>query len=331
MVQRMAKDTKNAILKLLYDHRNQFLSGQKISEQLGCSRTAVWKHIRELTAEGYAIEALQKSGYRLTRAPEGISEAALSSGLKTEKLGQTIYFDDQMASTQKKALELADDGAEEGMLVVTNEQVAGRGRLGNSWKSTRGRNVAMSLILRPKLPIEKTPQLTLVTAVAASDTIESVSGLSCGIKWPNDILYEGSKLVGILTELQAESSYVKAVIIGIGMNINERPESFPAELAGKATSLAAITGSHYDLSLVIQTFLKRFETLYLLYLAQGFSAVKPLWEKRAVSLGKRIKVRQPGGKILSGKALGINDEGVLLLEDGQHSITRVYSADIEWS
>lgn len=330
MVQGMARDTKNAVLKLLYDHRNQFLSGQKISEQIGCSRTAVWKHIRELTAEGYEIEAVQKSGYRLTGVPGGISEAALSSGLKTERLGRTIFFYDQIGSTQKKALELADGGAEEGTLVVTNEQVAGRGRLGNSWQSARGTNVAMSFILRPELPIEKTPQLTLLTAVAAVDTIEAVSGLSCGIKWPNDILYGGAKLVGILTELQAESSYVKAVIIGIGMNINARPETFPEKLAGKASSLSAITGGQYDLSQVIQTFLERFETLYLLYLAKGFTAIKPLWVKRAVSLGKLIKVRQPGGKILTGKALGINEEGVLLLEDEQHKINRVYSADIEW-
>ncbi|CAM3175022.1 biotin--[acetyl-CoA-carboxylase] ligase [Sporolactobacillus spathodeae] len=331
MVQRVAKGTKNAILRLLYENRSHYLSGEKISQLLDCSRTAVWKHIRELTAEGYIIEALQKSGYRLISAPDGVNEAAILTGLETKQLGHTIIFSERMDSTQKKALELADDGAEEGTLVVTNEQVAGRGRLGHHWQSTRGTNISMSLILRPRLPIEKTPQLTLLTAVAVADAIEEVSGLYCRIKWPNDILYENAKLVGILTELQAESSFVKAVIIGIGINGNTSPESFSGELAGKASSLRAITGDHYDLSHLIQVFLKRFETLYDRYLDKGFLAIKPLWVRRAASLGKKIKVRQPGGHVLSGKAIGINDDGVLLLEKEQGEITRVYSADIEWN
>lgn len=330
MVQRVAKGTKQAILKLLYAHRDAYLSGEKISQQLDCSRTAVWKHIRELVADGYTIDALQKNGYRLTAAPEGVSEAAILTGLETKQLGQKIVFFDQMDSTQKKALTLADEGAPEGTLVVTNEQVAGRGRLGHSWKSARGANIAMSLILRPRLPIDKTPQLTLLTAVAAADAIEELSGLNCQIKWPNDILYNGAKLVGILTELQAESSYVKAVIIGIGINVNTDQEAFSDELAGKATSLEAMTGVHYDPAKLIQIFLKRFELLYMLYLAQGFPAIKPLWISRAASLGKTIKVRQPGGHVLIGKAIGINDDGVLLLEDSAKKINCVYSADIEW-
>ncbi len=331
MVQSVAGRTKKAILKMLYENRERFLSGQKISETIGCSRTAVWKHIRELSEEGFMIEAVQKSGYKLTGAPLGLNEAALSSGLETKTLGHSIRFFETIHSTQKEALQLADDGAEDGTLVITNEQIAGRGRLGHSWQSQRGENIAMSLILRPGLPIEQTPQLTLLTAVAAVQAIEETAGLSCGIKWPNDILYHGRKLVGILTELQAEATFVKAVVIGIGINVNSDVSHFPEELKTTASSLYAITGKKYDLAQFVQLFLLTFEGLYELFLQKGFSVIKPLWEKRAISLGKQIRVRQPGGRVIEGTALGINDEGVLLLKDSDGLMTRIYSADIEWS
>lgn len=330
MVQIMAK-TKKAVLKMLYENQNRFLSGQKISESIGCSRTAVWKHIRELSGDGYTIQAIQKSGYKLIAAPEGLNEAALSAGLETEKIGRHLRFFEMVGSTQKEALAMADEGAEDGTVVITNEQSAGRGRLGHTWQSARGTNIAMSLILRPDLPIDRTPQLTLVTAVAAADAIEDQTGVSCGIKWPNDIIYEGRKLVGILTELQAEATFVKAVVIGIGINVNTDPDAFSGELRPQVTSLKAITGKHYDLSSFVQAFLKKFEDLYRLFLSEGFPAIRPMWERRAVSLGKKIKVRRSGGKTIEGIAHGINDDGVLLLEKQDHEITRVYSADIEWS
>lgn len=329
MVQRMAK-TKKAVLKLLYENQNRFLSGQKISESIGCSRTAVWKHIKELENDGYQIQAIQKSGYKLVAAPEGLNEAAVSAGLKTETIGRSLCFFDTIGSTQKEALALADEGAADGTVVITNEQSAGRGRLGHTWQSSRGTNIAMSLILRPNLPIARTPQLTLVTAVAAAETIEEQTGISCGIKWPNDIIYEGRKLVGILTELQAEATFVKAVVIGIGINVNTDPGALTDDVRQQASSLKAITGKNYNLVVLVQAFLQKFEQLYQLFLREGFPAIKPMWEKRAVSLEKKIKVRQPGGTTIEGVALGINDDGVLLLENADKAIIRVYSADIEW-
>lgn len=316
---------------MLYRNKGRFLSGQKISEAIGCSRTAVWKHIRELIDSGYRIEAVQKSGYRLERAPEGIDEAALSAGLKTEQMGRRIVFSESMDSTQKQALRLAEDGAESGTLVITNEQTSGRGRLGHGWTSVRGKNITMSLIVRPGLPIEKTPQLTLITAVAAAETIERTAAVPCGIKWPNDILIEGKKIVGILTELQAEENRIKAVVIGIGMNVNTEASVYRKHRLNTATSLTALTGETYDLNRFVQDFLLNFEYRLGQFMRDGFTAIKPLWESRAVSLGKQIRVRRPGGHMLEGRAIGIDDEGVLLLEEDNGRIDHVYSADIDWS
>jgi BirA family biotin operon repressor/biotin-[acetyl-CoA-carboxylase] ligase len=331
MVQEVAGSTRTKILTMLYQHQDEYLSGQDISRLIGCSRTAVWKHVRELEREGYRIDAVQKRGYRLAGCPEGLSEAAIAAGLRTEKLGRPIVFYDSIGSTQKEALRLADEGAADGTLVITNEQTAGRGRMGHDWKSQRGVMVTMSLILRPDLPMDRTPQLTLLAAVAATDTIEEVTGLSCGIKWPNDILYRGRKLVGILTELQAEASFVKAVVIGVGINVNADMTKAPEELKKTAASLYSFTGEKYNLAEFVQQFLLHFEHLYHLYLKDGFAAIKPRWEKRAVSLGKRIRVRRPEGRILEGTALGIDDSGVLLLRDSSGNIRKVYSADIEWT
>ncbi|MCQ2009166.1 biotin--[acetyl-CoA-carboxylase] ligase [Sporolactobacillus sp. STSJ-5] len=330
MVRQPTNHSKKAILTLLYEHQEEFLSGQKISELIGCSRTAVWKHIQSLLEEGFLIESVQKKGYKLMQSPDGLNEAEVAAGLKTNRLGRTICFYESIGSTQKEALRLADEGAEDGTVVLTNEQTNGRGRLGHTWQSQRNTNIAMSMILRPGLPIEETPQLTLLTAVAAADVIEKVTGLACGIKWPNDILYDGKKLVGILTELQAEATYVKAVVIGIGINVNGDPSSLPEPLQHVAGSLQSITGKRYELAPLIQNFFEFFETLYTTYLQNGFQSIRPLWEQRALNLGKLIKVRQPGGRILEGIASGINNEGVLLLRKKDGTLAKVYSADIEW-
>ncbi|MCO7125776.1 biotin--[acetyl-CoA-carboxylase] ligase [Sporolactobacillus shoreicorticis] len=330
MVRKPANYSKKAILTLLYEHRNEFLSGQKISELIGCSRTAVWKHIQSLLEEGFLIESVQKKGYRLMQSPDGLNEPAVAAGLKTKRLGRTIRFYESIESTQKEALRLADEGAEDGTVVLTNEQTNGRGRLGHTWQSQRGTNIAMSMILRPSLPIEKTPQLTLLTAVAATDVIEKVTGLTCGIKWPNDILYNGKKLVGILTELQAEATYVKAVVIGIGINVNGDLSDLPESVRQVAGSLELITGKRYALAPFIQEFFECFEALYTTYLHEGFQSIRPLWEQRALNLGNVIKVRKPGGHILEGVARGINNEGVLLLQKSDGTLAQVYSADIEW-
>jgi BirA family biotin operon repressor/biotin-[acetyl-CoA-carboxylase] ligase len=186
----------------------------------------------------------------------------------------------------------------------------------------------MSMILRPKIPINKTPQLTLLTAVALIQAIEEVTGLTPEIKWPNDILINGKKIVGILTELQAEADRVHSVIIGVGMNVNHTLDQFPEELQAIATSIAAETGEQADRAQVIQAIMMNFEKLYTSYLVHGFKPVKLLWESYAISLNKNLIARTLQGTI-RGRAIGIDDEGVLLLETNEGNIEKIYSADIE--
>ncbi|WP_152446524.1 biotin--[acetyl-CoA-carboxylase] ligase [Bacillus sp. THAF10] len=306
----------------------EFLSGQKISEELGCSRTAVWKHIEDLRHEGYELEAVRRKGYRIHKIPDKISLNEISLGLKTNTLGRKIHFEESVTSTQKIAHQLAYDGVPEGTLVVSEEQTTGRGRLNRAWYSPKYTGVWMSLILRPNLPPAKAPQLTLLTAVAITQAIEEVTGLRPDIKWPNDILINKKKTVGILTEMQAEADKINSVIIGIGINVNQTKNHFPQELQDIATSLSIERGESVNRAKLIQTILLKFENLYMSYLVHGFYPVKLLWESYAISIGKRIIARTITGT-LEGLAKGITEEGVLMLEDDDEKIHFIHSADIQ--
>nr|WP_286174440.1 biotin--[acetyl-CoA-carboxylase] ligase [Pseudomonas sp. ISL-88] len=247
--------------------------------------------------------------------------------MKTEFLGKQLYYRDVLPTTQKTAHELANDGAPEGTLVVADKQTAGRGRMSRVWHSQEGNGIWMSLILRPDIPLQKAPQLTLLSAVAVVQAIEAAAGIQPDIKWPNDLLIHGKKAVGILTELQAEEDRVRSVIIGIGINVNQQTDDFPDELQDIATSLSLEAGEKIDRAGLIQEILQTFEKRYQDYLTHGFTPIKLLWESYALGLGNELQARTLQGTFY-GKSLGIDDEGVLLLET-KDGIKKIYSADIE--
>ncbi|HEX7065690.1 MAG TPA: biotin--[acetyl-CoA-carboxylase] ligase [Bacillales bacterium] len=319
---------KTDILKMLSDHREAFVSGQELSEQLGLSRTAIWKHINELRKAGYEIVSVKKSGYRLVEKPNVLSEAEIQSGLETDILGQAIQYKDSVKSTQEVAHQLAREGAKEGTIVVADEQTGGRGRLGRPWHSPKGTGIWVSLILRPRIPPQQAPQLTLLAAVGVVKGIREATGLKCDIKWPNDILSHERKLVGILTELQADPDQVNSVIVGMGMNVNVKETDFPAELREIATSIGIEAGQEVDRAEVLQKILRHTEILYREYLREGFRFVKLLWESHAVSLDRIIQARTLQGTIV-GRAIGLSDNGFLILEDDTGKRHEISSADID--
>ncbi|WP_083413085.1 biotin--[acetyl-CoA-carboxylase] ligase [Bacillus massilinigeriensis] len=323
----MQTDLRKKLIDAFNLSNGEFLSGQKLAEIAGCSRTAVWKHMEDLRHDGFVIEAVRKKGYRIVKVPGKVSGDEISLGLKTERLGRTIHYEESVESTQKIAHRLAAEGAPEGTLIVADEQTMGRGRLGRKWHSPKYTGIWTSLILRPDLPPAKAPQLTLIAAVAAVQAIEDVTELTSQIKWPNDILIGKKKVTGILTELQAESDRINAIIIGIGMNVNQRVTDFPPELFETATSLSIEKGEDTSRASLIQALLLRFENLYDIYLSQGFLPIKLLWESYAISIGQRIIARTLTGDY-KGIAQGITDDGVLKLEEEDGNIRQIYSADI---
>lgn len=324
----MQSDVRKKLLDAFTNSNEEFLSGQYLADKIGCSRTAVWKHIEELRKEGFQLEAVKRKGYRIVKTPENVSADEVRLGLRTEFLGATIHYEESADSTQKIAHRLSMENAPEGTVVIADEQLQGKGRLGRSWHSPKYTGVWMSVILRPNIPIGKAPQLTLLAAVAVVGAISEVTDLKPQIKWPNDILLNGKKITGILTELHAEADKIHSVIIGIGINVNQKKENFPEELHSLATSISMELGKDVNRAELIRAVLTQIEKLYKLYLSEGFYPIRLLWESYALSIGKMITARTLTGNI-HGRALGITEDGVLRIEDEEGKIHHVYSADIE--
>ncbi|WP_110927637.1 biotin--[acetyl-CoA-carboxylase] ligase [Bacillus massiliglaciei] len=324
----MQSDLRKKLMEAFSNAEGSFISGQEIADHIGCSRTAVWKHIEELRNEGYTLEAVRKKGYRIVSAPEKITSNEIQLGLKSKVLGQHIHYEETVDSTQKIAHQLATDGAPEGTIVLAEEQTGGKGRLMRPWHSPKYSGIWMSTILRPQIAIHQAPQLTLLAAVAVVKAVKEVSGLQPHIKWPNDLLLNKKKITGILTEMQAESDQIHSVIIGIGINVNQQTEDFPEDLRDKASSIFIEGQNRISRANLVQAVLYHLEELYFLYLKEGFAPIKEQWEAYAISLGQQIKATTIHSVIV-GKALGITDAGVLLLEDEDGKVHSVYSADIE--
>jgi BirA family biotin operon repressor/biotin-[acetyl-CoA-carboxylase] ligase len=328
----VANEVQSEIRKELLDAftfaGDAFLSGQHLAEIIGCSRTAVWKHIKELRKEGFELEAVRNKGYRIIRTPEKVTADEVRLGLTTNFIGRNLHYVESVESTQKIAHHFASENAPEGTVILAEEQLSGRGRMARNWHSPKYTGIWMSMILRPNIPLSNAPQLTLLAAVAIVQAIEEMTDLIPDIKWPNDILINGKKVTGILTELQAEADRIHSIIIGMGINVNQKKEDFPLELQETATSLFIEGRETVSRAELIRTIFKYFERLYTLYLEQGFLPIKLLWEGYASSIGNYIKARTLRNTI-EGKALGITDDGVLQLEDMTGKIHLIYSADIE--
>jgi len=323
----MGSPVKEQILKLFTDHKDEFISGEYISKQLGISRTAIWKYMNELKEEGIEIEAVRKVGYKIVGKLDKIAPTDIKLGLETKQFGRNVVFHEEVESTQNIANELVFKGAEEGTIVLAERQVKGRGRLQRNWVTGEGKAIAMSLILKPNIPPKVAPQLTLLAAVALASAISKVTNLKPSIKWPNDILINNKKVCGILTEMHGDSDFISSVIIGIGLNVNQDKDDFPDDITSRATSLKIEEGQAILRSKIIQAILVEMEKLYAIFLEKGFVPIKLLWESYAISLGREITATTYSETIV-GKALGITDEGQLLIQDQDGKIHTIYSADI---
>ncbi len=331
---------KKEVLKHFYERPEQYVSGEKLSRQLQCTRAAVWKAIEELRKEGYHIEAIPNRGYRLLASPDKLLPHELQARLTSRWIGSHIVYFERLASTQQKAYELAMEGAPSGTVVIADEQTGGRGRLGRTWHSPPKTGIWLSLLLRPTVGLEQLSRLTLITAVALVDAIradiradDNVSPEAVRIKWPNDVymtLDNGrrKKVCGILTEVHAEVDRVHTCIVGVGMNVNQAAEDFPTEIREKATSLAWATGRPWSrVSLAVQ-FLQQFETWYETFTQYGFSAVKSAWEERSLPIGTPLQVFWQNRR-LQGTYDGLTEQGALRFRLSDGEVLTIHSGEVQ--
>ncbi len=291
-----------------------FVSGHDLAEQLGISRTAVWKHVTALKDEGYTIETERGRGYKLVALPGGLTEGEVASVLMTKWLGKRLVCKMETGSTNSDAAALGRTGAPDGTVVLADSQTAGRGRLGRTWVSRPGLNLYLSVLLRPTILPAAAPQLALVAGLAVAQALEA-EGLEPTIKWPNDVLLGGRKVCGILTELEAETDRVEFVVVGIGVNLNSELEDFPPELHERATSVLMASAKKVERARFAAELLLRLESVYERFRADGFGALATEWAARSALAGREITVDGAGG-VVRGTYEGIDSEGALLLKEG---------------
>ncbi|MGG4346298.1 biotin--[acetyl-CoA-carboxylase] ligase [Paenibacillus lautus] len=320
-------DQDNALLNMFQEHSGQFLSGEEISRKLSISRTAVWKQINKLRHLGYDFEAVPRLGYRLMDEPDKLSVEQLTAGMTSQTLGKPLKLLDKTTSTQEDARQLAEEGATEGTLVISEEQTGGRGRMGRKFHSPRGKGIWMSLVLRPKQPLHLTQQLTLLTGVAVCRAITKCAGVQTDIKWPNDILFQGKKVCGILLESATEDERVRYCIAGIGISANLKESDFPEELRSVATSIRMAGGATVNRTELIQSIMAEMEVLYELYNEQGFEPIASLWEALSGTVGREVQVQTARDRF-SGIATGLNRDGALLVRNQDDELIPVYSGEI---
>lgn len=302
---------KAEILTILKD-TDGYVSGQELCERFGVSRTAVWKAMNQLKKEGYEIESVQNKGYHLVKTPDILSKNELVSIRKTKWVGTEICYFDVTDSTNTQAKSLGEGDAPNGTLVVAGKQESGRGRRGRSFESPAGTGIFMTLLLRPEIEPQNASMLTLVSALAVAKGIEHMVDLPVQIKWPNDIVINGKKVCGILTEMSAQMDYVNYIVIGIGINVGN--EEFPEEIKDMATSIYLESGKHVNRAMLIEKIWEEFEDYYELYeKTQDLSSLVKEYDSYLVNRGQKVRVldsKEP----YEGKAMGITDRGELIVD-----------------
>lgn len=316
---------RKKILELLKS-QSGYVSGQDICDQLGVSRTAVWKNINALKAQGYQIDSVNNRGYKLLGEPDRIDEEALRPYLHTKWLGKQIYFKKEMDSTNIQAKRLGEDNAEHGTVVVTEHQTAGRGRRGKNWVSPVGVNCYFSILLRPDVVVDRASIITLVSALALAKTIRQVTDLDTMIKWPNDVIANGKKLCGILTESSTDLEYINYVVVGIGINMNQ--SDFPKEICDMASSVFLETGAQVNRAELLGAFLNAFERYYEIFLeTEDLSRLVDEYNFLLVNRGKEVRIVEKNKeRILT--AVGIDKKGRLLVKDAAGKQETIISGEV---
>jgi BirA family biotin operon repressor/biotin-[acetyl-CoA-carboxylase] ligase len=305
------------------------VSGAELAEQLGISRAAVWSHIEELRSLDYDIEAGPHFGYRLVSAPDALHADDLLARAASQLriIGRDIRVFEQTTSTNDVVERLARDGVKEGIVVFAESQTRGRGRLGRKWISPGRKGLWFSILLRPDLRPPETTRLTIASATALRRAIQSETGLKPKIKWPNDILVEGKKVAGILTELNAELDKVRYVILGIGVDVNWGAAELPTELRKTATSLKIEAGESVPRAALATGILRELDADYFRICAGKFAAVADEWEEHSATIGNEVTV-QIGERKIRGLAESLDADGALLLRTEHGRLERVTGGDV---
>jgi BirA family transcriptional regulator, biotin operon repressor / biotin---[acetyl-CoA-carboxylase] ligase len=315
-----------ALLTLLSENATIVISGARIAREVGMSRSTVWRWVQQLRKLGVQVKGQRSTGYFLERVPDVLTPDLVRKRLKGNLFGKRVFHFFNTDSTNRVAMELGYAGEPEGTVVMAEAQTAGRGRSGRTWHSERGAGLYLTVLLRPRLSPAQAPLLTMLAGISAHTAIAAQTGLVPELKWPNDLILNGKKLGGILTEMHAEPNQVRFVIVGIGINVNQ--EKFPAELSSTATSLRKESGrASYRLELLVRL-LAQFENDYNRFLHEGPGFVVDRFETvSSFARGRRVRV-DTGMDAYVGTTSGLSPEGLLLVTRDNGTLVTVIAGDV---
>lgn len=321
-------NTELVILRELLAREPGFMSGTALAKKLGMTRVSVWLHMEKLRAQGFTFEAARSRGYRIAQRPSGLHLALIKAHLKGRRHEQPITLLDEVDSTNDEAARQLAAGRPAPFVILARKQTRGRGRLGRAWHSEGEGNLYASFAFRPRVPPTRMTVFTLWMGVSVCELISNFANLKAGLKWPNDLLFDGRKAGGMLTEARIDADEIRDLIFGLGLNVNGPVNSWPGDLSRRAISLAEKTAAPLDLNRFTAALIGRVLLAYEQFVeGEHTDTFADLWQKYDVLRGQPIALLS-GGQRISGTALGIDDEGSLLIRSERGRVQRFHAGDV---
>ncbi len=316
------------ILRALLAAGEGWISGARLATQLGVSRVAVWHHLEKLRTEGFAFEGKPAQGYRLTERPAGLSGPLIEAQLQVRPKDFSLVVLDEIDSTNDEAARQLAAGRPAPFVVLARRQTRGRGRFGRAWHSAANGNLYASFAFRPRVAPDRMQTFTLWMGVNVCELIVNFAGLNPGLKWPNDLVFDGRKAGGMLTEARVDADHIRDLVFGLGLNINSAPDAWPDELSRRAISLSEVAGGPLDFNRLTAALIGRVLLAYDTF-AEGEHrrTFADLWNRFDLLKGRSVVVVE-GERRHAGTVTGVDDEGGLVLRDERGRSQRFRAGEV---
>jgi BirA family transcriptional regulator, biotin operon repressor / biotin---[acetyl-CoA-carboxylase] ligase len=319
---------EHVILRELLARESQWVSGATLATKLGISRVAVWQHMEKLRAAGFTFEAQRSRGYRIASRPPTLYAPLIETQLKVHPRGFSLLVLDEIDSTNDEAVRQLSAGRPAPFAILARRQTRGRGRFGRTWHSESSGNLYGSFAFRPRVEPERMQTFTLWMGLNVCELLANFAQVTPGIKWPNDILFDGRKAGGMLTEARVDADQIRDLVFGLGLNVNSPAGGWPGDLARRAVAVADIAGGPLDLNRLAAALIGRVLLAYQIF-AEGdhLKTFADLWHRYDLLRGKPVTLIE-GGRRHHGIVTGVDDEGALLLRDDHGKVARFRAGEV---
>jgi BirA family biotin operon repressor/biotin-[acetyl-CoA-carboxylase] ligase len=319
---------EHVILRELLARDPAWVSGSDLATKLGVSRVAVWQHMEKLRAAGFGFDAQRARGYRIASRPATLYAPFIETQLKVRPRNFSLLVLDEIDSTNDEAVRQLAAGRVTPFAVLARRQSHGRGRFGRTWHSESPTNLYASFAFRPRVEPERMQTFTLWMGLNICELLTNFASVTPGIKWPNDILFDGRKAGGMLTEARVDADQIRDLVFGLGLNVNSPAGGWPADLARRAVSLADITGRPLDINRLAAALIGRVLLAYQNFAdGEHTKTFADLWHRYDLLRGKHVTLLE-GGRRHQGIVTGVDDEGALLLRDGHGKVHRFRAGEV---